>query len=223
MAEPTIILEVNAVEATPVWAVIGTAARWVGPDASVGDLTDPFVAPILDADDAFFDNVAAPNDGELWNDTTTDLQILIAGRNTNRNVLRARETGGTDPTADPPEFTAYDDATDAGNRTNPTAWLLVGTAGSSTISQIRAVETTVAAPSAGGWVAQIHDQDPQATGTGVAADGFALDGNKAGEKVVCASVLALSTSKEFNVAACAPHDATSGLTTFVYAFQYTFE
>lgn len=214
MAEPTIILEVNAVEATPVWAVIGTAARWVGPDASVGDLTDPFVAPILDGDDAFFDNAAAPNDGELWNDTTTDLQILIAGRNTNRNVLRARETGGTDPTADPPEFTAYDDATDAGNRTNPTIWLLVGTAGSSSISQIRAIETTLAAPPAG-WTTQTHDAAPSA--------GSALDGNQAGEKVVCASVLALSASKEFNVAACAPHDATSGLTTFVYAFQYTFE
>lgn len=224
MAEPTIVLKINqGTEGTPTWTAIDTAVRWVGPDASAGDLTDPFTAPIADGDDAFFDGAASPNDGELWHDTTTDVLINEAGRNGNQNTAQADETGGTDGTSDPPVFTAYDDATDAGNRTNPAVWLLVGTAGSSNISQIRAVETTTAAGSTGGWQAQLHDEDPQVTGTSVAADGFALDGDKAGEKVTCASALAANGTKEFNLAACAPHDATSGLTNFVYALTYTYE
>lgn len=218
MAEPTIQLELNdGVEATPVWAAILTAARWVGPDASAGALTDPFVAPIGDGDDAFFDAAASPNDGELWHDKATDEQITVAGRNTNRNTLRALETGATDGTADPPELTAYDDAADASNRTNPTVWLLVGTAGSSSISVIRAVETTVAAGGAG-WTAQVHDTAP-----GGGTSGEHLDGDQAGQKEICATVLAASGNKTFQLAACAPHDSTSGETTFVYAFQYTFQ
>lgn len=214
MAEPTIVLQLNeGSEGTPSWVTIVTAARWVGPDASAGDLTDPFPAGVTDGDDAFFDAAAAPNDGELWHDQGTDAQITVAGRNTNQNVLRALETGGTDPTADPPELTAYDDATDAGNRTNPTVAILAGTAGSSTISFIRAIETTAAAPD-GDWTGQDHDSAP--------VDGFALDGNQAGEKVICATVLALSGNKTFNLAACAPHDSPAGLTSFVYALQYTY-
>jgi hypothetical protein len=209
MAEPVIIFEINeGTEGTPTWVTTDVALRWTGP-AGVGD---PFPAPVGDADDAFFDAAAAPNDGELWHDQTTDAQITVAGRNTNINVLRARETGGTDPTADPPEFTAYDDVTGGQNRTNPTVWILVGTAGSSNISQIRAIETTGGAPGAG-WTGQVHDTAPSA--------GAALDGNKSGEKVVCASALAASGNKLFNLAACAPHDATAGLTNFIYQFQYT--
>jgi hypothetical protein len=225
MAEPTIIIRLNeGTEGTPTWAEIDTGARWVGPDAADGALTDPMPAPIADGDDVFFDNTTAPDDGELWNEKAgTDTHCTVAGRNGNQNVAQIQETGGTDPTADPPEFCAYDDATDGQNRTAPTVWLLTGTTGSSSISQIRAVETTVAAGSAGGWQAQLHDEDPQVTGTGVAADGYELDGDKAGEKVVCASVLALSGTKEFNLAACVPHDPTStGETTFVYQCQYTY-
>jgi hypothetical protein len=218
MAEPTIVLKINEnIEATPTWTAIGTAIRWVGPDASAGDLTDPFVAPIADGDDAFFDNAASPNDGELWHDTTTDVQITVAGRNTNQNVFQADETGGTDATADPPELSAYDDATDASNRTAPTVWLLAGTAGSSTISVIRGVETTAAAGGAG-WTGQVHDTTP---GGGTSGEHF--DGDKTGEKEVCATVLAANGTKEFNLAACAPHDSTSGETSYVYAFQYTYQ
>ena len=214
MAEPTIVLQLNeGSEGTPSWAAIDTAARWVGPAAADGALTDPFPAGVTDGDDAFFDNAAAPNDGELWNEkAATDVQITVAGRNTNVNVLRALETGGTDATADPPELTAYDDATDAANRTNPTVAVLAGTAGSSTISFIRAIETTGGAPG-GGWTGQVHDTAPAA--------GFALDGNKSGEKVTCASALAASGNKTFNLAACAPHDSPTGVTSFVYALQYT--
>jgi hypothetical protein len=158
-----------------------------------------------------------PVPGELWHDQTTDTQITVAGRNTNDNVFQALETGGTDGTADPPELTAYDDATDASNRTNPTVWLLVGTAGSSNISVIRGVETTAASPGAG-WTGQVHDTTP---GGGTSGEHF--DGDKTGEKEVCATVMALSTAKTFNLAACAPHDSTSGETTFVYAFQYTYQ
>lgn len=224
MAEPTIALELNeGTEGTPTWAAIDTAARFVGPDAADGALTDPFPAGVTDGDDAFFDDDAAPNDGELWNEKSgTDTKISVAGRNANQNVLRMHETGGTDGTADPPELTAYDDATDAANRTNPTVAVLAGTAGSSNISFIRAVETTSAAGSAGGWQAQIHDEDPQVTGTAVDADGFALDGDQAGEKVVCASVLAANGEKEFNLAACAPHDSPTGVTNFVLAATYTY-
>lgn len=224
MAEPTVVHQLNeGTEGTPTWVTIVTAARWTGPDAAAGSLDDPFDAPIADGDDAFFDNVAFPNDGELWHDQTTDAQIDEAGRNGNQNVLRMSETGATDGTVDAPTFTAFDDATDAANRTNPTIWLLIGTAGSSNISQIRAVETTSAAGSAAGWQAQVHDVDPQTTGTGVAADGFALDGDQAGERVVTAAALAASGTKEFNLAACAPHDATPGLTSFVYATLYNWQ
>lgn len=210
MAEPTIVLQLNeGTEGTPTWVTIDSGARWTGP-AGIGD---PFPAPIADGDNAFFDNVAAPNDGELWHDQTADAQITVAGRNTNTNVMRALETGGTDGTADPPELTAYDDATDAAARTNPTVWVLVGTTGSSNISAIRAVETTGGAPGAG-WTGQVHDAAP--------GEGAALDGNQAGEKVVCATALAASGNKIFNLAACAPHDSTAGFTTFVYTFQYTF-
>lgn len=215
MAEPTIALELNeGSEGTPTWAAIDTAARWVGPDAADGALTDPFPAGVVDADDAFFDNAAAPNDGELWNEKAgVDTHITVAGRNTNVNVMRALETGGTDGTADPPELTAYDDATDAANRTNPTVAVLAGTAGSSNISFIRAVETTPGAPGAG-WTGQVHDVAP--------SEGSALDGDQAGEKEVCASALAASGNKTFGLAACAPHDSPTGLSTFVYALQYTF-
>ena len=223
MAEPVIVLQLNdGSEGAPNWVTIATAARWVGPDAVAGDLTDPFAAPVNDGDDAFFDNDTAPNDGELWHDQAADLQITVAGRNANRNTIRALETGASDPTADPPEFTAYDDAADGQTRTNPSVWLLVGTTGSSNISIIRAVETTTAAGSAGGWQAQVHDVDPQVTGTGVDADGFALDGDQTGEKVVTATILAASGNKTFQLAACAPHDSTPGLTAFVYQIQYTF-
>lgn len=208
MAEPTIALEINeGSEGTPSWVAIDTALRWTGKDG-VGD---PHPAPVLDAGDAFFDNGSAPDDGELWHDTTSDAQITVAGRNTNQNVLRARETGAADGTADPPELTAYDDATDAGNRTAPTVWLLAGTAGTSSVSVIRAVETTGGAPSTG-WTGQDHDSTP--------GEGAALAGDSS--KVTCSSVLAASGSKTFNLAACVPHDATAGQTTFVYCFQYTY-
>lgn len=224
MAEPTIALQLNeGTEGTPTWAAIDTAARWVGPDAADGALTDPFPAPIGDNDEAFFDNSTSPNDGELWNEKAgTDTHCTVAGRNGNQNVMRALETGGTDGTADPPELCAYDDATDGQNRTDPTIWLLTGTTGTANISCARAVETTSAAGSAGGWQVQLHDESPQTTGTGVAADGYPLDGNKTGEKVVCSSALAASGNKLFNVAMCAPHDATAGQTSFVYQLQYTY-
>lgn len=215
MAEPTIVHQLNeGTEGTPTWATITTAARWTGPASTPGDLSDPMPAPVLDADDVFFDNAAAPNDGELWHDAATDVQVTVAGRNTNQNVMRVLETGGTDGTADPPEFTAYDDATDAGNRTDPTTWFLVGTAGTSTISCLRAIETTGGAPG-GGWTGQVHATAPAA--------GAALDGNKSGEKVTFSSALAASGNKTLNLAACVPHDATSGLTSAVYCTQYTYE
>lgn len=218
MAEPTISLKANeGSEGTPTWVAVDTALRWVGPDAAQEALTDPFVAPVLDADDKFFDNAASPNDGELWHEkagASNDVQITLAGRNTNQNVFQADETGGADPTADPPELSAFDDATDAANRTNPTETVLVGTSGSSNISLVRAIETTAGAPG-GGWTGQVHDTAPTV--------GAALDGDQAGEKVVCATVLAANGTKEFNLAACAPHDAPAGLRTFVYAFMYTYE
>lgn len=210
MAEPTIIFEANeGTEGTPTWASIATALRWTGP-AGIGD---PFPAPVLDADDAFFDNAASPNDGEFWSDTGVDVQLDEAGRNSNRNVIRVRETGGTDATADPPELSAFDDATDAANRTDPSIAILAGTAGSSTISFMRAGETTSASVG-GNWNTQVHDAAP----TG----GNPLDGNKTGEKVVTAAVLAASGNKTFQVAACAPHDSPAGLTNFVYALLYTY-
>ena len=215
MAEPTIVLQLNeGSEGAPTWVTILTAARWTGPDSTPGTLTDPFAAPILDADEVFADNAAFPNDGELWHDNATDVQVVTAGRNTDRNILRILETGGSDPTSDPPEFTAYDDAADAGNRTDPTVWLLAGTAGSSNISLIRAGETTSGAVG-GDWATQVHDAAP----TG----GSALDGNKSGEKEVTAAILAASGNKTMNLAWGVPHDATSGLSSFVYSVQYTFE
>ena len=210
MAEPTLVFQLNeGTEGAPTWVALATAARWTGP----GGIGDPFAAPVLDADDAFFDDAAAPNDGEFWHDAGVDAKIDEAGRNTDRNVMRMLETGGTDGTADPPEFTAYDDATDAANRTDPSISLLAGTAGSSSISLMRAIETTVAAPPAS-WTTQVHDAAP--------GSGNQLDGNKTGEKVVMASVHAASGNKTLQLAACAPHDAPAGLTTFVYGYQYTF-
>jgi hypothetical protein len=215
MAEPTIVLKLNeGSEGTPTWVEIDTAARWVGPDAADGALTDPFPAPIGDGDDAFFDNVASPNDGELWNEKTgVDTHCTLAGRNTNENVLQALETGASDGTSDAPEFTAYDDASDGQARTNPSVWLMVGTSGTSNISCLRAGETTAGAVG-GDWTTQVHDSAPSA--------GNPLDGNQANEKVTCASALAASGEKLFNLAACAPHDSTSGLTAFVYQIQYTY-
>ncbi len=212
MAEPTIALQINEnTEGSPTWTTIATALRWVGPDASAGDLTDPFPAPATDGVDAFFDNGASPNNGELWHDAGTDVQITVAGRNANQNVFRANETGGSDGTADPPELTAYDDATDAGNRTAPTTWLLVGTSGTSNISCVRAVETETAGGAAG-WTGQTHDAAP--------TDGNELDGDNNVE--AANAVLAASGTARWNLAACAPHDATAGLTSFVYALQYTY-
>lgn len=223
MAEPTIVIQANdGSEGTPNWVAIATALRWTGPDAIAGDLSDPHLAPIGDGDDVFFDNAASPNDGELWHDQATDLQITVTGRNTNRNTVRMLETGGTDGTVDPPEFTAYDDAADGTARTAPAVWLLAGTAGSSSISTMRAVETTTGAPSAGGWVAQVHDVDPQVTGTGIDADGFPLAGDAVGSKVVTATALAASGNKTFQLAAALPHDATAGQTAYIYQVQYTF-
>lgn len=211
MAEPTIVFKINeGSEGTPSWVTVDTALRWTGPDG----IGDPFPAPIGDDDEAFFDGGASPNDGELWHDTTTDAEITVAGRNTNQNVLQVEETGGTDGTSDPPELTAYDDATDGQNRTNPATWILTGTAGSSNVSCIRAVETTVSAPDAG-WTGQEHDTAP--------TTGYPLDGDQTNEKVVCASALAASGTKEFNLAACAPHDSTSGQTSFVMQLQYNYE
>ena len=211
MAEPTIVLQLNEnTEAAPTWVTIVTAARWVGPDASVGDLSDPFPAGVIDADDAFFDNAAAPDDGELWHDQSTDSQVIAAGRALNQNTLRTLETGGSDPTADPPELTAYDDATDAGNRTEPTVAILAGTAGSSNISFIRAFESTAAAPAAG-WGTQVHDTEPTI--------GSSLDGDTNVE--AAATILAASGNKTWQLCACAPHDSPTGVKTFVYSLQYT--
>lgn len=211
MAEPTIVLQTNeGSEGTPTWATIEDAIRWVGPDASAGDLTDPFPAGVIDADEAFFDDTTAPHTGELWHDAATDVKNTAAGRALNQNTLRALETGATDPTVDPPELTAYDDATDAGNRTEPTIAVLAGTAGSSNISFIRAFESTAAAPGAG-WGTQVHDGEPSI--------GSSLDGDTNVE--AAATLLAASGNKTFQLAACAPHDSPTGLTPFVYSLQYT--
>jgi hypothetical protein len=216
MAEPTIVLKVNhGTEGTPTWTAIDTAIRWVGAGAADGSLDVAFPAPIGDADEAWFDDAASPNDGTLWHETTgTDVQIDEAGRALNQNTLQFDETGGTDGTSDPPELAAYDDATDGQNRTDPTLWFLVGTSGSSNVSCARGVETTAAAPGAG-WGTQVHDTAPSV--------GYPLDGDKTNEKVVCATALAANGSKEFQIAACAPHDSTSALSTFVYQCQYTYE
>ena len=220
MAEPTISIQVNTgSEVTPSWVNVATAIRWVGAGASAGSLSVPHPAPPLDATDSFFDDAAAPNDGTCWHDTGTDLQVTVAGRNTNDNVVRALETGASDATSDAPEFTAYDDATDAGNRTAPTVWILAGTSGSSNVSLVRAVNTTNVSPG-GAWTGQTHAADP---GTGLSDAPADLDGDTANSKVVCTTVLAASGNKTFNIAVAAPHDATAGLTTWVYALQYTYE
>jgi hypothetical protein len=208
MAEPTINLQANeGTEATPSWVNIDTAVRWTG-NAGVGDA---FPAPISGA--SWFDDATAPDDGEFWHDTTTDAKLEEAGRNTNQNVIRALESGASDGTADPPEFTAYDDATDAGNRTAPTIWILIGTTTSGDVSIIRGVETTGGAPGSD-WQNQPYASTP--------SEGNCLEGDV--DKVTCSSVLAASGNKLFNVAAHCPDDPDSGnlYQTFVYCLQYTY-
>jgi len=206
MAEPTIEMQVNDnTEGAPNWVAIDTAVRWTGP-SGVGDA---FAAPIGDDDEAWFDAGASPNDGEFWHDTTTDAQCAEAGRQDKQNMLQVEETGTADPTADPPEFTAYDDAGEAATRTAPSVWMLVGTAGTGSLSIMRGVETTGGVPG-GTWTGMEHDVDLNQ-----------LQGNT--EKVVCAAILAASGVKQFAVACCAPHDSTPGLSAFVYCLQYTYE
>lgn len=221
MAEPTIILELNdGSEGTPSWTEIGDYARWVGPGAAQESLNVPHLAPVGDGDEVFFDATASPNDGELWNEIAgggNDVQIAVAGRAANVNVGRMRETGTTDPTVDPPEMTAYDDATDGQNRTTPTAWMLAGTAGSSSISCIRGCDSELGTPTSQ-WTGQVHDADPFST---VENDGRPWAGDGAGDKTTFAALLAASGTKTFGLAACLPHDATAGITTFVYQVQYT--
>lgn len=207
MAEPAISLQANeGTEGSPTWVTIGTL-KFTGPDG-VGD---PFVRPKLDATDSFFDAGAAPNDGEVWNDDGTPVQVAGAGRNTNQKVLRALETGGVSGTVDPPEFTAYDDASDASAGTAPTTWLLVGTTGTSSVGCVRGIETTGGAPGVG-WTGQVHAAAPSA--------GAVLEGDVT--KVACSSVLAASGNKTFNIAHCNPHDATVGSTSWVLCLQYVY-
>ena len=207
MAEPTIIYEANeGTEGTPTWVAAGTL-KYTGP-TGVGDF---MVAPILDATDAFYDDAASPNDGQLWNDDGTPIQVAEAGRALSANQLRVRETGAADATADPPVFTAYDDATDAGNRTAPTTWLLIGTTGTSGIGCIRGFESTGGAPGAG-WGTQTHDGAPSV--------GSVLEGEVT--NVTTAAVLAASGNKTFSIAHALPHDATPGTTTWVLALTYTY-
>ncbi len=78
---------------------------------------------------------------------------------------------------------------------------------------MRAGETTGSGVG-GNWNTQVHDTAPTA--------GNPLDGNKTNEKVTCATVLAASGTKTFQLAACAPHDSTAGQTSFVYQIQYTY-
>ncbi len=180
----------------------------------------PHLAPVGDDDEVFFDNTASPNDGELWNEisgASNDVQITVAGRNTNRNVGRARETGASFGTVDPPEMTAYDDATDGQNRTAPTVWVLAGTTGSSSISCIRGCDSEISAPTAN-WTGQEHDLDPYSSSE---ADGRPWAGDGAGDKTTWASAMSASGTVRFNLAACLPHDATAGITNFIYQFQYT--
>lgn len=208
MAEPTFQWQVNyGTEGSPTWETVSTdTLRWCGP-AGIGDA---FPAPVSGA--VWFDNTTAPDDGELWLDTSgTDRHVVGAGRNTNTNVLQINETGG-EPTADPPELTAYDDATDAGNRTAPANYPMIGTTETSNISALRAVETTGGAPGAG-WTGQVHGTEP--------TEGSSLDGEN--NKETCASAHAGSDTKKFNLAQCLPYDVpVSGLNTFVYSYQYTY-
>ena len=207
MAEPTFVWELNSgSEGTPSWQTVGTdVLRWTGP----GGIGDAFPAPVSGAN--WNDNTTPPDDGELWLDGGTDYHITLAGRALNQNVLQITEQG-TGPTADPPEFTAYDDATDAGNRTSPTTWPMIGTAGSNNKSSLRAVETTGGVPGAA-WGTQTYDADP-----GV---GACLDGEDS--KLTCAAIFAQSGVKKFQLAHCVPNDISgAGLITFVYSLQYTY-
>lgn len=219
MAEPVIILELNdGTEGTPTWTAIGDFARWVGAGAAQESLNVPHLAPIGDADEVFFDDAAAPHDGELWNEiagASNDVKVVTAGRNTNLNVMRMRETGAADGTVDPPEATAYDDATDGQNRTAPGIWVLAGTTGSSSISCIRGCDSLLGVPTAA-WTGQVHDADPFST---VENDGRHWQGDVS--KTTFAALLAASGNKTMNLSACLPHDATAGITTFVYQIQYT--
>lgn len=208
MAEPTIAIEVNeGSEATPSWAAIVTALRVTGPNG----IGDAWPAPAADGTDAFADDGAAPDDGEAWHDKTTPVQVEEFGRKANQNVIRANETGGTDGTADPPELTAYDDATDAGSRTAPSLWLLVGTAGSANVGLLRGIETESGAPGAG-WTGQSHDSAPSA--------GSVLEGDVS--KEAATSALAAGGSARWQAALANPHDATAGLSTWVWTIQYTY-
>lgn len=207
MAEPTFQWELNyGTEGTPIWEVIGADVfSWCGPDG----LADPFPAPVSGAN--WFDNTTAPDDGELWLDAGTDRFIDVAGRALNQNVLQISETGA-EPTADPPEFTAYDDAADAGTRTSPTTWPMIGTSASNNKSSIRAIETTGGVPGAG-WGTQTYDADPSI--------GACLDGEDT--KLTLAAAFSGSDTKKFQLAHCVPNDiAVSGLVTWVYSLQYTY-
>ena len=207
MAEPTFLWEVNyGTEGTPIWETWGAdVLRWTGP-SGVGD---SMPAPISGA--SWFDNTAPPDDGELWLDATTDRFIEVAGRALNQNVLRISETGA-EPTIDAPEFTAYDDASDAAARTSPTTWPMIGTSASNNKSCLRAIETTGGAPGAG-WGTQVYTADPSI--------GACLDGEDT--LLTCAAVYAGSDAKLFQLAHNVPSDvAVSGLITFVYSLQYTY-
>lgn len=207
MAEPVFQWQLNyGSEGTPTWETVSTdVIRWTGP-AGVGDAMP---APVSGA--SWFDNTTSPDDGELWLDAAIDRHVTLAGRGLNQNVLQINETGG-DPTIDPPELTAYDDATDAGNRTSPTTWPMIGTTASNNKSCLRAVETTGGAPGAA-WGTQVYTADP-----GV---GACLDGEDS--KLTCAAVFAGSDTKKFQLAHNVPNDvAVSGLITFVYSLQYTY-
>lgn len=207
MAEPGFTWEVNSgTEVTPTWQPVGTdVLRWTGP----GGIGDPMPAPVSGAN--WFDNTTPPNDGEFWLDGAIDYHVTLAGRNTNRNVLRITENLGN-PTVDPPEFTAYDDAAQAAARGTPTKWPMTGTAVTSNVSTLRAVETTTAAPGAG-WTGQTHNAEP--------GEGSSLKGET--NKLTFAAAYGGSDSKTLNLAHCAPSDVpTGGITSFVYSLQYTY-
>ena len=207
MAEPTFEWQLNyGSEGVPTWETVGSDVfRWTGPDG-VGD---SMPAPVSGAN--WFDNNTPPDDGELWLDAAIDRFIEVAGRALNQNVLQINETGA-EPTADAPEFTAYDDAADAGTRTSPTTWPMIGTSASNNKSCLRAIETTGGVPGAG-WGTQTYDADPSV--------GSCLDGEDS--KLVCAGVFAGSDTKKFQLAHNVPNDvAVSGLISFVYSLQYTY-
>lgn len=207
MAEPTFQWQLNyGSEGTPTWETVGAdVLRWTGP----GGIGDPMPAPVAGAN--WFDNTTPPDDGEFWLDTGVDRHCTLAGRGLNQNVLQINETGA-EPTADPPELTAYDDATDAGNRTAPSNWPMIGTTASNDFSCLRAVETTGGVPGAG-WGTQVYTAEPTI--------GSTLDGEN--DKVTCAAVFSGSDTKKFQLAHNVPNDvAVSGLITFVYSLQYTY-